>query len=353
MHAAAAAEMLTVETGPMFSGKSTALLRHYERRHIAGHACLLIKHTSDEVRAAPAPSAAEHAAAEQWLAAAALALRGGERVCAVCRHLLAYRAPAVAAQLRAWAAAPPDSEEAAVAQRLRAAYVAEERAETDRAAPGAPCAVCMRLATQRDGAAVVRALCAALACHAAAAPRQGALYLHQQRGQAGEGAAAAPAALCVARLADVPAALLDAAAHVFVDEAQWFPDLVRAVLQWVHVRGRSVFVAGLDADFLQRPFANMAQLAVFAAHVHHHRAVCETCGSDRAACSVRRRPPPPAAAAAGAIQLVGGHDLYEARCHRCLDAACSPGTDDAQPAFVVIDAASAAPVAVRAVSAPL
>lgn len=96
---------------------------------------------------------------------------------------------------------------------------------------------------------------------------------------------------------------------VFIDEGQWFPDLVETCLEWC--KEKCVFVACLDSDYLQRPLVNVAQLCVYADRVIHHRAVCTKCGSENASCTIRT-------SGSDSIVEVGDSDSYKAVCRNCI-----------------------------------
>lgn len=127
-------------------------------------------------------------------------------------------------------------------------------------------------------------------------------------------------------LPDVAAlvAALDPGTQVVgIDEAQFFgPSLVAAV-QAMADRGVRVVIAGLDQDYLGRPFEPVPQLLAIAEQITKCLAVCSQCG----------------ALASRSFRLAGGHeqvqvgaaDTYEARCRACYLKAVNPadtGDDD-------------------------
>ena len=98
---------------------------------------------------------------------------------------------------------------------------------------------------------------------------------------------------------------------VGIDEAQFFgPELV-AVVEQLARDGRRVVVAGLDQDFLGRPFEPVPQLMAVAEHVTKLHAVCVRCGAP-ANHSQRL-------VGDGARVLVGEKEAYEPRCRTCFD----------------------------------
>lgn len=66
---------------------------------------------------------------------------------------------------------------------------------------------------------------------------------------------------------------------VGVDEAQFFDDELPAVCQALANRGIRVIVAGLDMDFLGRPFGPMPQMLAIAEYVSKVHAICIRCGN--------------------------------------------------------------------------
>ncbi len=98
---------------------------------------------------------------------------------------------------------------------------------------------------------------------------------------------------------------------VGIDEAQFFgPELV-AVVEQLARDGRRVVVAGLDQDFMGRPFEPVPQLMAVAEHVTKLHAVCVRCG---APANHSQR-----IVAGGGRVLLGEKDAYEPRCRTCFD----------------------------------
>lgn len=107
---------------------------------------------------------------------------------------------------------------------------------------------------------------------------------------------------------------------VAIDELHFLddePDMIVETLQHVADRGMRVIVAGLDQDFRAQPFPAMARLMAVAEQVDKLFAICVRCGA-YATRSQRLIDGQPASAATP-ILVVGGLELYEARCRACYE----------------------------------
>ena len=97
---------------------------------------------------------------------------------------------------------------------------------------------------------------------------------------------------------------------VGIDEAQFFGVELVDVVEGLAREGRRVIVAGLDQDYLGRPFEPVPQLMAIAEHVTKLHAVCVRCG---APANHSQR-----IVAGGGRVLVGEAEAYEPRCRRCF-----------------------------------
>ncbi|WP_242510014.1 thymidine kinase [Hymenobacter persicinus] len=97
---------------------------------------------------------------------------------------------------------------------------------------------------------------------------------------------------------------------VGVDEAQFFDESLVDVCVQLANRGSRVIVAGLDMDFLGKPFGPMPALMAVAEYVTKVHAVCVCCG-EIASYSFR-------ITASESKILLGETDSYEARCRPCF-----------------------------------
>lgn len=95
---------------------------------------------------------------------------------------------------------------------------------------------------------------------------------------------------------------------VGIDEAQFFDEEITHVCQALANRGCRVIVAGLDMDFLGKPFGQMPNLLAVADYITKLHAICVECGS-MATFSYRT--------GAGEQQvLLGEKDVYQPLCRK-------------------------------------
>jgi len=100
---------------------------------------------------------------------------------------------------------------------------------------------------------------------------------------------------------------------VGIDEGQFFDSGLPAACNALANRGKRVIVAGLDQDYLGKPFEPMPQLLAIAEYITKTLAICMVCGgpanhTQRLVASKER-------------VLVGATGTYEARCRHCWDPA--------------------------------
>lgn len=97
---------------------------------------------------------------------------------------------------------------------------------------------------------------------------------------------------------------------VGIDEAQFFDESIVEVAQTLAAQGTRVIVAGLDMDYLGKPFGPMPELMATAEFVTKVHAICVRCGG-LASHSYRL-------ADSDSQVLLGAQSQYEARCRRCF-----------------------------------
>jgi thymidine kinase len=98
---------------------------------------------------------------------------------------------------------------------------------------------------------------------------------------------------------------------VGIDEGQFFDQELPMIVNTLADQGKRVIVAGLDQDYLGKPFEPMPQLLAIAEYITKTLAICMVCGNpanhtQRLVASKDR-------------VLVGATGLYEARCRVCFD----------------------------------
>jgi thymidine kinase len=98
---------------------------------------------------------------------------------------------------------------------------------------------------------------------------------------------------------------------VGIDEGQFFDSELPAVCNALANHGKRVIVAGLDTDYLGKPFEPMPQLLAIAEYITKTLAICMICGGP-ANCTQRLVP-------SKERVLVGASGTYEARCRHCFD----------------------------------
>jgi thymidine kinase len=133
-------------------------------------------------------------------------------------------------------------------------------------------------------------------------------------------------ASCAVRSSDELARSVDDDTEVVgIDEGQFFDLNLPAACNMLAGRGKRVIVAGLDQDFLGRPFEPMPQLLAIAEYITKTLAICVVCG-DPANHTQRL-------VASSDRVLVGASGIYEARCRHCFDpklAVAEVGTDKSE-----------------------
>jgi len=96
-----------------------------------------------------------------------------------------------------------------------------------------------------------------------------------------------------------------------IDEGQFLGPALLDVCEKLARQGKRVIVAGLDQDYMGKPFEPMPQLLAVAEYITKTLAICMVCGApaNRTYRKVAR----------GGRVVVGGAEIYEARCRRCFE----------------------------------
>ncbi|MCL1598497.1 MAG: thymidine kinase [Actinomycetia bacterium] len=98
---------------------------------------------------------------------------------------------------------------------------------------------------------------------------------------------------------------------VGIDEGQFFDDGLVEVAEMLAGAGKNLIIAGLDLDYLGRPFEPIPSLMLRAEYVTKSLAVCHKCGG--AGLFTQR------VVQSDDLVVPGATDAYEARCRRCYD----------------------------------
>jgi thymidine kinase len=106
-------------------------------------------------------------------------------------------------------------------------------------------------------------------------------------------------------------AVEDRTVVVGIDEAQFFDQGLVEVAALLAGAGKKLIVAGLDLDYLGRPFEPVPALMLRAEYVTKSLAVCHRCGGP--GLFTQR------VVESDELVVLGAVDAYEARCRRCFD----------------------------------
>ena len=96
-----------------------------------------------------------------------------------------------------------------------------------------------------------------------------------------------------------------------VDEGQFFDQGLVDVVEHLAAAGKQVIVAGLDTDYLRRPFEPIPTLCDRAEYVTKMLAVCHRCGGPGMYTQRTVR--------SEELVVLGAQGAYEARCRVCYD----------------------------------
>jgi thymidine kinase len=106
-------------------------------------------------------------------------------------------------------------------------------------------------------------------------------------------------------------AVEDRTTVIGIDEGQFFDDGLVDVAMQLAGAGKQLIIAGLDLDYLGRPFEPIPSLMLRAEYVTKALAVCHRCGGP--GLFTQR------VVQSDELVVLGAQDAYEARCRRCYD----------------------------------
>ena len=131
-------------------------------------------------------------------------------------------------------------------------------------------------------------------------------------------------AIAVSNSAELRANLVFGVKVVGIDEVQFFDEPIVDLSMELADAGVRVIAAGLDQDYMRRPFGPMPQLLAVAEYVSKMHAVCVRCGG--LAHYTQR-------VAGGNSQIEIGDNTYEARCRMCYEPYVAQMTLEKEEAF--------------------
>ncbi len=105
--------------------------------------------------------------------------------------------------------------------------------------------------------------------------------------------------------------LSEKAEVVAIDEAQFFDPIIIEIIKEIANNGKRVIVAGLDKDYMGRPFGPMPELLATAEFITKLHAICVSCGS-LASFSYRIKN-------SDNTVMLGASNEYQARCRACFN----------------------------------
>jgi thymidine kinase len=146
--------------------------------------------------------------------------------------------------------------------------------------------------------------------------RHGRLAIATHTGISRVGVALEPGAESIRELRKLVGATQLASTLVFgFDEVNFFSARLLRLCKDLTKRGKRVIAAGLDYDFARRPFGPTLELARIGSSVTELAGVCEICGRDATAYQriIGGKPAP----LDSPLIMVGGRELYQARCLNC------------------------------------
>jgi thymidine kinase len=118
-------------------------------------------------------------------------------------------------------------------------------------------------------------------------------------------------AMPVANSDDLLKAVEDRTVVIGIDEGQFFDDGLVEVADLLAGAGKNLIIAGLDLDYLGRPFEPIPSLMLRAEYVTKALAVCHRCGGP--GLYTQR------VVQSDELVVLGALGAYEARCRRCYD----------------------------------
>lgn len=97
---------------------------------------------------------------------------------------------------------------------------------------------------------------------------------------------------------------------IVIEELQFFKDAYENIVKWLDEDGKIIVAAGLDGDFMRKPFGDVLRLIPHANKVFKLNALCTKCGDGTKAEFTKRT------TCDKEVTVVGSNDIYEAVCRK-------------------------------------
>lgn len=70
------------------------------------------------------------------------------------------------------------------------------------------------------------------------------------------------------------------ATHLFIDEAQFFENLLTWLLYFIKTHNKHIIISGLDYDYKKQPFGQINEAKYYATYVYQLKGKCNDCNND-------------------------------------------------------------------------
>jgi thymidine kinase len=114
--------------------------------------------------------------------------------------------------------------------------------------------------------------------------------------------------LKLSKLSELNINIINQYNSIFIDEAQFFPDLYDNVKMLVDIHKKHVIISGLDGDFNRNPFGDILKLIPISDSVDKLTAYCSICNNGNIAPFTKKINP------SGSLIDIGGSDKYVPVC---------------------------------------
>lgn len=100
---------------------------------------------------------------------------------------------------------------------------------------------------------------------------------------------------------------------IIIDEVQFFDQEIITTIKYLKNKNKEIYISGLNLDYKQEPFKITKEVSEIADKIHEMTSSCHVCHAP--AQYTYRKP-----GKGNDLVLIGGNELYEARCQSCYEA---------------------------------